>query len=106
MENLTVGEIYQIIGWLVGFGGATAVIVQAVKKAIASAFKPINDKIDTVDLNATKNFLVRTLADIEKEGIDDVTKVRFYEQLEHYQKLGGNSYIMSEVERMKKQGKL
>ena len=106
MDEITLGQISNIMLWLIGFGGATLTIVKAMKKAIAEAFKPINEKIDNVDMNATKNFLVRTLADIDKEGIDDVTKVRFFEQLEHYQKLGGNSYIQSEVERMKKEGKL
>lgn len=106
MNDLTLGEIYSIMIMIVGFGGATVTIVKAIKKAVNSAFKPINEKIDNVDMNATKNFLVRCLADIDKEGIDDVTKIRFYEQLEHYQKMGGNSYIQSEVERLKKEGKL
>lgn len=106
MDNITLGQISSLMVWVIGFGGSTVAIITAVKKAIASAFKPINKKIDDVDLNATKNFLVRCLADIEKHGIDDVTKMRFYEQLEHYEKMGGNSYIKSEVERLKKEGKL
>lgn len=106
MNDITLGQISNLMVWVIGFGGSTVAIITAVKKAIASAFKPINKKIDDVDLNATKNFLVRCLADIEKHGIDDVTKMRFYEQLEHYEKMGGNSYIKSEVERLKKEGKL
>ena len=106
MDNITLGQISSLMVWVIGFGGSTVAIITAVKKAIASAFKPINKKIDDVDLNATKNFLVRCLSDIEKHGIDDVTKMRFYEQLEHYEKMGGNSYIKSEVERLKKEGKL
>lgn len=106
MNDITLGQISNLMVWVIGFGGSTVAIITAVKKAIASAFKPINKKIDDVDLNATKNFLVRCLADIERHGIDDVTKVRFYEQYEHYEKMGGNSYIKSEVERLKKEGKL
>ena len=106
MNNITLGEISDLMVWLIGFGGSTIAIIGAVKKAISKSFEPINKKIDNVDLNATKNFLVRCLADIERHGIDDVTKIRFYEQLEHYQKMGGNSYILSEVERLKKEGKL
>ena len=92
--------------WILGFGGSTIAIIAAIKKAVAAAFKPINNKIDNVDMNATKNFLVRCIADMERHEIDQVTKMRFYEQFEHYQKIGGNSYIMSEVERLKKEGKL
>lgn len=106
MNDITLGEISNLMVWIVGFGGSTVAIITAVKKAISKSFEPINKKIDTVDMNATKNFLVRCLADIERHGIDDVTKVRFYEQYEHYEKMGGNSYIKSEVERLKKEGKL
>lgn len=106
MNNITLGDISNVMIWIIGFGTSTATIIVAIRKAIASAFKPINKKIDDVDLNATKNFLVRCLADVERHGIDDVTKMRFYEQYEHYTKLGGNSYILSEVERFKKEGKL
>lgn len=112
MGNVTLDQIYNFAGWCIGFVSATLVIVRAVKTAIANSFKPIDKKIDTVDLNATKNFLVRCIADIDRHGIDDVTRLRFYEQYEHYSKpkseggLGGNSYIKDEVERLKKEGKL
>ena len=106
MDNITLGQISNLMVWILGFGGSTIAIIAAIKKAVASAFKPINNKIDNVDMNATKNFLVRCIADMERHEIDQVTKMRFYEQFEHYQKIGGNSYIMSEVERLKKEGKL
>ena len=38
--------------------------------------------------------------------LDDISKQRFYEQYEHYTRLGGNSYVSSEVERLRKEGKL
>ena len=106
MDNITLGQISNLMVWVLGFGGSTIAIITAIKKAVASAFKPINSKIDNVDMNSTKNFLVRCIADMERHEIDQVTKMRFYEQFEHYQKLGGNSYITSEVERLKKEGKL
>lgn len=106
MNDITLGQISNIMLWVIGFGTATFIIIGAVKKAIASAFRPIDKKIDNVDLNSTKNFLVRCIADMDRHEIDSVTRMRFYEQYEHYQKLGGNSYIKDEVERLKKEGKL
>lgn len=112
MGDITLNQIRDMMLWLIAFVTATATIIKALKSAIHKGFEPINKKIDNVDMNATKNFLVRTLADIEKEGIDDVTKLRFFEQYEHYIKpkeqggLGGNSYIKHEVERLQKEGKL
>lgn len=113
MNDITLKQIWDVMQWLIGFGGATLAIVAAVKKAIAAGFKPIEDKIDTVDTNATKNYLVQVIADVDRDGtIDGASKIRFYEQYEHYSKpkdkggLGGNSYIHDEVERLKKEGKL
>jgi len=112
MEEITLGQISNLMVWVIGFGGSTLAIITAIKKAVASAFKPVNAKIDNVDMNATKNFLVRCIADMDRHEIDAVTKMRFYEQYEHYSKpkseggLGGNSYIKDEVERLKKEGKL
>ena len=108
MDNVTLGQIRELLLWITGFGGATAIIVSAVKKAISTGFKPIETKIDTVDKNATKNYLVQTIGEIDRNGsIDGASKVRFYEQYEHYQKdLQGNSYIKDEVERLKREKKL
>lgn len=107
MEKITLGQIQSVLLFIVGIGGATITIVTAVKKAINKAFEPIQKRIDDVDMNATKNFLVRSLSDIERgEKLDGVERMRFFEQLEHYVKLGGNSYIKDEVERLKKENKL
>lgn len=108
MDNITLGQIRDFFLWLIAFGTATFTIVHAVKKAIASGFKPIETKIDKVDLNATKNYLVQQIGEIDRNGsVDGATKVRFYEQLQHYEKdLKGNSYIHDEVDRLKKEGKL
>ena len=107
MEQITLGQIQSIILWLVSFSGGLFAIVKVVRSAIAKGFKPLEDKIDVVDKNATKNFLVTQLAEIKKgEMLDDISRQRFYEQYEHYIALKGNSYIKSEDERLRKEGKL
>lgn len=108
MGEITLNQIRDFILWLVAFGTATLTIVKAVKTAIAKGFAPIEKKIDEVDKNATKNYLVQQIGEIDRNGyIDGATKVRFYEQLQHYEKdLNGNSYIHDEVERLKKENKL
>lgn len=118
MEEVTLGDIQNVIVWLITFIGAILTIVKAVKKVVDSAFEPMAKKIDDlqtnltakiaeVDMNATKNYLVQTLAEIDRNGyIDGVSKARFYEQYEHYIKGGGNSFVKEEFQRMKKEGKL
>jgi len=108
MDSITLGQIRDFLLWLIAFATATYTIVKAVRKAIEKGFEPIEDKIDKVDINATKNYLVQQIGEIDRNGyIDGAAKVRFYEELQHYEKdLAGNSYIKDEVERLKKEGKL
>lgn len=85
------------------------------EKLLDKQFKDVNDKLDTMqsslrtlDVQATKNFLVRYLADIERgEHIYDSEKQRFWEEYDHYIKdLGENSFIKEWVARLKEDGKL
>ncbi len=85
------------------------------EKLLNKQFKDVNDKLDTMqtsirtlDVQATKNFLVRYLADIERgEHIYDSEKQRFWEEYDHYIKdLGENSFIKEWVARLKEEGKL
>lgn len=117
MSNITIGQIAATVACVVSFLGGVKYLLDNMKKIIEKALQPTNTKIDKVerklteemekiDLNATKNFLISRLIDIQNQELDDVTRMRFFEQYEHYQKLGGNSYISSEIERLRKEGKL
>lgn len=107
MNEITLGQIQTWMVFGIGFVGAILTIVKAVKDAVNKAFEPINKRMDEIDMNATKNYLVQTLTDIDRNGfVDGVSKARLYEQYEHYQKLGGNSYIKDEFDRLKKQNKI
>ena len=108
MNNITLGQIQNFMLWITGFVGAVVVIVKAVQKAIEQGFKPINDKIDKVDKNATMNYIVARMDDIDKgTKLDGVSRKRFFEEYQHYtDDLKGNTYIHEEYERLKKEGKL
>lgn len=108
MGNITLNQIRDFFLWIIAFATATWTIVKAVSKAIDKGFKPINDKIDKVDKNATMNYLVARLDEVDKgTKLDGVNRMRFYEEYEHYTKdLKGNTYIHDEFERLKREGKL
>lgn len=118
MENITIGQILLVIASLValikGIEYLYGLASKGATKWLNSCLKPINDnisnlssKIDVVDMNSCKNFLVRFLADVEQNNtIDEVEKERFHEEYKHYTDLGGNSYIKDKVEKLKKAGKL
>ena len=118
MEQLTIGQISMVIAFIVALWKGLDFIADkgrnSIKKQLAEALKPTNEKIDKldkklddVDSNSTKNFLVSCIDDIKnRENHDPIVMERFWEQYEHYINLGGNSYIKNEVEKLKKEGKI
>lgn len=118
MQDITLGQVATAVAFLValvtGLGVLLSKIKQAIKDSLKDEFRPINTKLDSmekkltsVDMESCKNFLVSCISDVEK-GLDfsEVEKERFLEEYEHYQKIGGNSYIKRKVEQLEKEGKI
>lgn len=108
MENITLGEIFNVLKFIVEFVGIVGTILIGFKKIINKQLEPINKKIIKIDENQCRNFLVDFLADIDK-GIkkDDVQIKRAYEVYEHYtNELHKNSYIHDKWEKARKEGKI
>lgn len=111
VESITIGDIASVlcfIASLITSGGIICkVAVKRVGKIMETTLKPINDKLDSVDLSNCKNYLVQALSEIEAGNeLNQVARERFWENYDHYVKMGGNSYVHSEVEKLKKEGKL
>ena len=108
MENITLGEMSDVLLFIAEFGGVIITITLAMKKILNKNLKPITEKIDKLDKNQCRNYLVDFLADIELGISKDETQIRrAYEVYDHYSiDLNGNSYIHDKWERLKKEGKL
>lgn len=80
---------------------ACTIIITAISKIFNKAMEPIKKKIDDLDKNQCKNFLVEFLSDVEN-GIkkDEVQILLAHEIYDRYTSLGGNSYIHSKWERI------
>lgn len=119
IQDLTLEEISLAIIFIVGLIGGIKYLKDAIKESIQKfledQFDGVNNKLDelqssitSLDTQSTKNFLVRYLADIEREDhIFDSERQRFWEEYDHYiNDLGENSFIKEWVAKLKKQGKL
>lgn len=63
--------------------------------------------IDNIQLDNCKNYLVQAIAKVQTGSeLTAVERERYWENYDTYVKLGGNSYIHTETERLKKEGKL
>lgn len=119
MGKLTLSDISGDIILVVGLITGATFLLQKVKDAIVAVLKEhlktINDKLDVlsdrvnkVDAQQTKNYLVRCIKDIERgEQLDDAEMIRFWEQYGHYTDgLKENGYIKKKVEKLQKENKI
>lgn len=118
LESITLGDIAIAVAFLVALIGGFSALIKHLKNWIKAAMKDeidplkesikaITKELKVVDMEATKNFLVRFLADVEKgKEIDSIELQRFWEQYDHYRKNDGNSYIKEKVEELKHKGYL
>lgn len=115
MENISLGQLQAVMLFILSLGGSVFALYKALLKGVDKLLKPTNDKIDELskkidktDKNATMNYLVRCMDDLDRNiKLDGASRMRFMEQYEHYTNdLKGNTYIHEEYERLKKEGKL
>lgn len=67
----------------------------------------LKEEIKQIQLDNCKNYLVQAIAKVESgQDLSPVEKERYFENYDTYVKLGGNSYIHSETERLKEGGRL
>lgn len=67
----------------------------------------VDKRLDKVDMENCKNYLVTFLADVRRGEVKDSTEFqRFWEEYDHYTSKGGNSYIREDVEDLKSRGLL
>lgn len=118
MEAITLGEIGLAVTFLVGLISGIGYLKHHLKDWIGQSVKDqfnkieqnvaeINRRLDDVDMENTKNFLVSVISMVEKGGwLHDIETERFWDEYEHYLKIGGNSYIKRKVEQLESDGKL
>ena len=118
MENLTFGDVSSALTLLVAFVGSVAFLHKKLKlwlskalddqfQAIDKEMKSLQDRMDKVDMESCKNFLVRVISDIDNDQTIGETELeRFWEQYEYYKSLGGNTYISKKVEKLEHEGRL
>lgn len=118
MEQLTLGQVATALAFVVGMISSVAYIANNMKKWIRISMKEqmdsldnklgkLNERLDAVDMESCKNYLVTFLSSVEKGSpIDEIEKERFWERFAHYEKMGGNSYIKRKVEELKNKGLL
>lgn len=111
LDIITIGAISVSLALIVGiwrsFDFLQNKMEGSIRRVVSEEIGPLNtkvaeisDQLDAVEIDSLKNFLVSALNSIDH--LDELTRQRFYEALDRYEKLGGNSYIHARVEELRK----
>ncbi len=74
---------------------------------ILSKIDDVETRLDKVDTENCKNYLVTFMAEVRRGETKDSTEIqRFWEEYDHYISKGGNSYVREGVEDLKRKGLL
>ena len=118
MENITIGQIAVGVAFVVALIGGIASLKKSIKKWIEDALKDRFDaidktqkailtRLDAVDIENCKNYLITFLSEVSRGEVKDEIEIkRFWEEFEHYAACGGNSYVKHRVDELQKKGYL
>ena len=106
MENITLGEIAKFLAFVVGIIGSIVYLKNVLTKTINNTLKPINKKIDDLEMSYIKTDLVNFMSQAEIDKISQEQNFNAHELYDRYRKLGGNSYIHDKWEKLRKEGKI
>lgn len=118
MESVTIGQVASVLAFILALIAGIQSLKKSIKHWLDAALKDqfaelektqksILKRLDSVDIENCKNYLVTFLAEVGRGEIKDETEMqRFWEEFEHYQNLGGNSYIKNKVAELKSKNRL
>ena len=117
-EQITLGQILISVTFIVGFIATISKLKTIVNDWFRDKLSPkvdplynkideINAKIDSLEMDSYKRYLVLVMTNIERgEKIDEVEQAVFDEMYKKYIDHGGNTYIQRKHKKLEEAGKL
>lgn len=106
MDNITLGQIKDIVIWFSVFAGAIGSLYALLITGIKKLLQPIKDDIRDEKFERIKSDLTTFIYLANISELSEGQKIRMYEEYDDYIKMGGNSNIKEDIERLKKEGKI
>jgi hypothetical protein len=106
MDNITLGQIKDIILWLVAITGGIGALYGLLMKGIKNIFNPVIDDLKKEKMQRLKSELTTFMYLGENGTISNEQKMLAHEEYDEYINNGGNSYIKNKFESLVKEGKL
>ena len=106
MENITLGQIKDIILFITGLCGGIGILYGLLMTGIKKLLQPIQDDLRDERIERLKSDLTTFIYIASKDDISPDQKLRAHEEYDMYIKLGGNSWVHDRFEELKKDGKI
>ena len=106
MENITLGQISDVIMYLVAIAGGIGALYKLLMAGIKKQLDPINDELKKEKMSRLKSELTTFMYLAEQSNISNEQKILAHEDYDEYIRNHGNSYIHDKFESLHKEGKI
>ena len=118
IEEVTLGQVLVSVTFVISLGAAIKKLKKEIDnwfkdqltpkiEPITNSIKDLDKKIDRMEMESYKSWLVLFMSNIERgEHIDEVEYMLFEEVYKKYTERGGNSYVHRKYDKLKAEGKL
>lgn len=106
MENITLGQIKDIVLFLVALIGGIATLYSMLMKGIKMQLEPINKELKSEKMSRLKSDLTTLMYLAETGVISNEQKILAHEEYDTYIANNGNSYIHDRFDQLHKEGKI
>jgi len=106
MENITLGQISDIVIFLVTLIGGIGALYKLLMTGIKNQLQPINEELHNEKMNRLKSDLTTLMCLAENGVISYEQKLLAHEEYDEYVKNKGNSWVHDKFETLHKEGKI
>lgn len=106
MDNITLGQIKDVVLFLVAIIGGVSSLYALLMKGIKLQLQPIKDDLKDEKMKRLKSELTTFMFLAEQGNLSNEQKILAHEDYDEYIANKGNSYIHDRFEILKKEGKI
>ena len=106
MDNITLGQIKDIIVFIVALTAGIGTLYGLLMKGIKKLLQPINDELHNEKMKRLKSELTTFMYLAENGTLSNEQKILAHEDYDEYIQNKGNSYIHDKFEKLNKEGKI
>jgi hypothetical protein len=106
MDNITLGQIKDVVLFLVALIGGISSLYVLLMKGIKLQLQPIRDDLKDEKMKRLKSELTTFMYLAEQGNLSNEQKILAHEDYDEYIENKGNSYIHDRFEILKKEGKI